>query len=218
MLSSRLYILLMGMEYQSQTKDLTYKVPVEPFTEVGQIAHKYNEVISSLNEQGKDLKKLSIITEKNPCSIIVTDSAGNIEYVNQKFCNRTGYTKEEVMGKNSRILKSGKTPKKTYVNLWKAVTAGKTWRGEFCNRSKNGEHHWEDAVIAPLFNKEGKVVNYVAIKQDVTELKSKMEDLQNYKNLTIDRENKMIDLKKEINTLYKELGKEAPYDTDFKSS
>ncbi len=110
--------------------------------------------------------------EQNPASIIITDTDGNIEYVNPKFESLTGYSREEVLGQNPRLLKSGETSSDEYENLWKTITAGKTWRGEFHNRKKNGELYWEHASISGLLDDEGKVTHYVAVKEDITERKA----------------------------------------------
>lgn len=122
-----------------------------------------------LNEQS--LLKLSIAVEQNPATIVITDLQGNIEYVNQKFCEITGYTKEEAMGNNPRVLKSGSQPDEFYKTLWKTIIEGKVWRGDFHNKRKNGELFWESATISPIRNNEGKVINFLAIKEDITEKK-----------------------------------------------
>jgi PAS domain S-box-containing protein len=117
------------------------------------------------------LRKLSLATEASPASVVITDPEGNITYVNAKFAEVTGYSREQAMGENPRILKSGKTLPETYQQLWKTITSGKTWKGEFLNRKKNGELYWEYASISPLMDEQGKITNFIAVKEDITKRK-----------------------------------------------
>ncbi len=115
--------------------------------------------------------KFSHAIEQSPCTIIITDSNGNIEYVNPKFTQLTGYTFEEAIGKNPRILKSGKTSPEEYECLWKIITSGGEWRGEFCNKKKNGKIYWEFAYISSIKNSEGVITHFIAVKEDISERK-----------------------------------------------
>lgn len=129
-----------------------------------------------------DLKVFSQMVEQSPSSIAVTDSNGTIEYVNPAFCNTTGYSFNEAIGKNPRILKSGITPDSTYAEMWRDLTHGKTWNGVLCNKKKNGELYWESASIAPIIDSEGKTISYVAIKDNITEkvlLEKQLKEEQN---------------------------------------
>ena len=119
----------------------------------------------------EELRKLSLAVEQSPAIVIVTDIDGKIEYVNEKFVSITGYSKEEARGKNPRILKSGEMPESFYKELWDTIRSGKIWRGEFHNKKKNGELYWESALIAPVKNIQGKIEHYIAVKEDITELK-----------------------------------------------
>ncbi len=126
----------------------------------------------------KSLIKLSTAVEQSPVSIIITDARGDIEFVNPKFTQITGYPFEEVLGKNPRILKSGEIPPEEYQRLWKTITAGNVWHGVFHNRKKNGELFWEAAAISPIQNEEGIITHYLAIKEDITERKKLEEQLR----------------------------------------
>ena len=114
---------------------------------------------------------LSQAVEQSPASVVITNTAGNIEYVNSKFVQVTGYSAEEVLGKNPRILKSGETKPGEYAAMWKTLSAGGEWRCEFHNLRKNGEVFIEAASISPIRGKEGGVTHYVAVKEDITEHK-----------------------------------------------
>ena len=116
--------------------------------------------------------KLSMAVKHSPASIVVTDSNGNIEYVNPKFCEITGYSNEEVIGKNPRILKLSKTPSEVFKNLWNTILNGEEWHGEFVNLSKNKEEHIEKVIVAPIKNESGKIINFIAIMEDITEIKN----------------------------------------------
>ena len=116
-----------------------------------------------------EIQKLSGVIEQNPTSIVITDLSGNIQYVNSKFTENTGYTLKEIKGKNPSILKTGKSDTSLYENLWSTITSGQVWKGEFINRNKNGDEFIENTIIAPIFNQEGNKINYIAIKDEITE-------------------------------------------------
>ena len=134
--------------------------------------------ITERKQAEEGVRMLSRAVEQSPASIIITDKAGGIEYVNPKFCEVTGYTAEEAIGKNPRILKSGETPPEGYKKIWETISSGKEWRGEFHNKKKNGELYWEYAAICPIFNAAGQIVRYLAVKEDMTARKQAEEELQ----------------------------------------
>jgi PAS domain S-box-containing protein len=117
------------------------------------------------------LRKLSAIAEQIPASIIITNTHGDIEYVNPEFSIVTGYTMEEVVNKNTSILKSNETSTEEYKNLWDTITSGNIWRGELHNKKKNGELFWESVSITPVSNSKGKIINFLAVKEDITQRK-----------------------------------------------
>jgi PAS domain S-box-containing protein len=118
-----------------------------------------------------ELYKLSLAVEQSPASVIITDLSGNIEYVNSKTLEITGYAREEIIGRNPRMFNSGEKSKEEYQQLWFTILSGKNWYGEFHNKKKNGELYWESASISPIFNKKQEIINYVAIKENITEQK-----------------------------------------------
>ena len=120
-------------------------------------------------EAQRKLQQLSSAVENSPATIVITDNLGQIEYVNPKFTEISGYLPEEAIGQNPRILNSGNQPKELYSELWDTILSGREWRGDFCNRKKNGDLHWEHASISPIRDGQGNITHFVAIKEDVTE-------------------------------------------------
>jgi two-component system sensor histidine kinase/response regulator len=117
------------------------------------------------------LRQLSSAVEQSPASIVITNVAGDIEYVNPKFIEVTGYTRAEVLGRNPRVLKSGDRSPESYRELWETLMAGKDWHGDFYNRKKNGELYWERASIAPIRDSGGRITHFLAVKEDITDRK-----------------------------------------------
>lgn len=115
--------------------------------------------------------------EQSPASVIITDSKARIEFVNPQFEEVTGYSSAEAIGRSPRILKSGVHPPDFYGSMWRTLLDGKVWRGEICNRRRSGELFWEDTSITAVFDDDGKVANYVAVKIDITERKQIEEQL-----------------------------------------
>jgi PAS domain S-box-containing protein len=128
------------------------------------------------------LRKLSQALEQSPESIVITNVDAEIEYVNESFVRTTGYSREEAIGKNPRVLQSGKTSATTYEALWAAMTQGQPWKGEFVNRRKDGGEYVDFAVVTPLRNADGTVTNYVSVQDDVTENKRLGEELDAHRH------------------------------------
>jgi hypothetical protein len=133
--------------------------------------------ITQQRKARETIQKLSKGIEQNPASIVITDLQGNMEYVNPRFSETTGYSAEEALGQNSRILKSGEMPDELYKNLWDTITRGDVWCGEFLNRKKNGELFWEYETITSIRNDDGKITHYIAIKEDISQRKQMEADL-----------------------------------------
>jgi len=126
----------------------------------------------------EEIRKLSRAVEQSPVAVIITNFQGNIEYVNPRFTQITGYTSPEVVGQNPRMLKSGETSPEVYKHLWETITSGKEWKGEFHNKKKIGELYWAHASISPVNYENGKTSNFIAIEEDITERKQMMEALK----------------------------------------
>ena len=137
---------------------------------VWQTTHKY--------EIDRELRRFSLATSQSPNPVMITDLDARIEYVNEAFSAITGYSPADVVGKNPRVLQSGKTPKAVYRDMWEKLTAGRAWTGELSNRRKNGQEYYEKALIYPIRNEAGVITHYLAHKEDVSDKKSAAERIQ----------------------------------------
>ncbi|HSV29508.1 MAG TPA: ATP-binding protein, partial [Candidatus Omnitrophota bacterium] len=125
----------------------------------------------------EEARKLSRAVEQSPVSVMITDTTGIVEYVNPAFTRMTGFSRDEMLGRNPRVLKSDQVAKTTYAELWHTIRAGLEWRGEIVNRRKDGTAYWEQMTIAPV-KRDGKVINYIALKEDVTEVRTLRQSLE----------------------------------------
>jgi len=124
-----------------------------------------------ISQRTAELHKLTTAVEQGANAVVITSVDGIIEYVNPKFTETTGYSSEEAVGQNPRILKSGKHAASYYQSLWETLRSGREWRGEFCNKTKDGREYWELCSIAPIKDAAGVITSYVAIKEDITSRK-----------------------------------------------
>ena len=138
--------------------------------------------ITERKEVDEKLRKLSLAIEQSDERIVITDINSNIEYVNDAFVRTTGFSREEVMGRNPNILKSGKTPQQTDEMLWEALSRGQPWKGEFINRHKDGTECVEFAIISPMRQPDGRITHYVAVKEDITEKKRLGQELDRHRH------------------------------------
>ena len=174
--------------------DLKVRVAITHRDEIGDLINSFNTMAGGLEKEitGRErreveLLKVSRVVEQSPNVVLITDTQCNIEYVNPRFTLLTGYTREEAIGKKPRILKSGKTPPEVYKQLWRTITSGTEWRGEFCNKKKNGELYWVSSLISSIKNAEGVITNFIEIAEDITErmhAEEKIHQLAYYDALT----------------------------------
>lgn len=115
-----------------------------------------------------ELKNLRTAVEQSPVTVVISDTSGLIQYVNPAFTTTSGYTAEEALGKNARLLKSGETSQEEYAFMWQRLVRGESWTGQFHNKRKDGSLYWEEAVISPVKESEGVITHFIAVKQDVT--------------------------------------------------
>ena len=148
--------------------------------------------ITDRKKAEQESKKLHVAVEQSANTIIITDTKANIEYVNPKFTDITGYTAQEVIGKNPSILSSGNQSKQYYSEMWKIISNGEIWKGEFQNKSKCGNLFWEQVTITPIKNEFGEIINYLAVKEDITDRKK--------------AEEKLVESEKKFRELYEKSG------------
>ena len=159
----------------------TRKLLVEMATDIGFALELFaGETERKANED--ELRKLSQALEQSPESIVITDTEARIEYVNQAFVENNGYSRDELIGQNPRLLKSGRTPPETYVAMWQSLVQGVPWKGEFINRRKDGSEYVEFAIVTPLRQEDGNISHYVAVKDDITEKKRIGKELDRHRH------------------------------------
>ena len=145
----------------------------------------FSAYVRDITERKRDedaLRKLSLAVEQSPESIVITNIDAKIEYVNQAFIRTTGYSRDDVIGQNPKMLHSGKTPTETYVAMWEALARGEPWKGEFHNRRKDGSEYIEFAILTPIRQADGRVSHYVAVKEDITEKKRIGQELDQHRH------------------------------------
>ena len=137
--------------------------------------------ITEEKKSESELKKLHQALMQSPISVVITDKDGYIEFFNPAFCKVTGWKDQEILGKKPSILKSGFQPDGFYEKLWKTISSGNEWQGEFKNKKKNGEYYWELASISPIKNNFGTITHYVKIAENISYLKKIEKDLKKAK-------------------------------------
>lgn len=137
-----------------------------------------DEYVSIRKSEYERLRNLSFAVEQSPVTVVITDLDGNIEYVNPVFQEITGYTLDEVLGENPRVLKSDYLSKEVYEELWANLRKGENWKGEFHNKRKDGSFYWEYAIISPVRNAENQISHYMAVKENISARKEADEQIQ----------------------------------------
>ncbi|MBI5963575.1 MAG: PAS domain S-box protein [Chloroflexi bacterium] len=174
------------------TKQIEYSLPISGQTMwfAGTVSPMQDDAvvwvardITQRKQADEKLRQLSQAVEQSASTIVITDTDGSIVYANPKFTDTTGYTLDEAIGKNPRILKSGYTSSEEYKHLWDTITSGGEWHGELHNKKKNGDLYWESATISPILNEAGKVTHFLAVKEDITRRKKIEEKLVVERNL-----------------------------------
>ena len=162
--------------YRGVNEDITQRKAAETEQQrlLRQVERDRMALLSILEDQRQaeiQIRKLSEAVEQSPASVIITNTDGIIEYANPRFTETTGYTPEETIGRALQILHSGEHKQEFYADLWKTISSGSVWKGELLNKKKSGELYWESALISPIKNENSEILNYLAIKEDITELK-----------------------------------------------
>jgi len=168
-------------EFQAKLQDHALK-HIESFNSLVEISGKklIHSIFFDITEKKKIENQLILLNTaivQSPESIFITDRESRIIYANPRFLKTTGYTHNEILGEKVSILKSGHHTKEFYKKLWDTILSGKNWYGEILNKNKNGELVWEFVSISPIFSDSNEIINFVAIKQDITERKKYREEL-----------------------------------------
>lgn len=140
----------------------------------------FHSIIHDVTDQKvaeEKLKLLSKAIEQGPASVMITDASGHIEYVNPKFSHTTGYSLDEVLGQSPNILNSGEHSPVFFQQLWETIKSGKDWAGEIRNKRKNGEIYWESELISPIVDHHGTIINFISIREDITEQKRMIKEV-----------------------------------------
>lgn len=152
-------------EYEKLLKD--YKKLEKRLDRITVQGDRQQRQVHDLNEK---LNSYIELVDRNVI-ISTTDKNGNISSISEAFCEVSGYTKDELIGKSHNILKDCETPKKIYESLWKTILTGEVWRGELRNRKKNGDFYWIYTIITPKLDEDGGIIGYTAIIKDITDKK-----------------------------------------------
>ncbi|MBK7003168.1 MAG: response regulator [Rhodoferax sp.] len=150
--------------------------------EVVAVAQEFNTMLDTQQRNEAQLRKLAQAVEQSPVGIVIANLAAEIEYVNEAFIQTAGRSRDELIGRNQRILQSGKTPRATYHALWEALSSGRSWQGETINQRKDGSEYVVFSSITPLRQPDGRITHYVGTAQDITEKKRMDAELDQHRH------------------------------------
>jgi PAS domain S-box-containing protein len=211
----RVYSILRRKHYEEETRQIRYRLSNAEMKNIIANAEKEAEkrhaaelaaaledsetarkavqnLMNDVQAANDQMRKLTRAVEQSPATIMITDMSGKIEYVNPKFTEVTGYTPQEAIGQTPRILQSGHHPLAFYQELWGTVITAHEWRGELCNKKKNGELFWEYTSISPVKDANDKISHFIAVSEDMTERKQ-AEEIQKKLTLELTRSNKDLE-------------------------
>lgn len=184
-------------EIRNRAKDGTFywvDTTIVPFLDDEGKPYQYVAIRTDITKRkkaeedlGKTMRQLADLKYaiEESSIVAITDQQGTIQYVNDRFCQISKYSREELIGQDHRIINSGEHPKEFFRDLWKTIGQGKVWKGEIRNRAKDGAYYWVDTTIVPFVNDQGKPYQYVSIRNDITDRKMTEELMRNSERLTI---------------------------------
>ncbi len=170
--------------------DLNQEMHTSATDEIGELACSFNEMVSSLKNMFAELSNQKSALDEHAI-VSIADIRGNIIHANDKFCEISGHSRDELLGQNHRMVKSGEHPPEFYRELWKTIAGGRVWSGEVRNRARDGSHYWVDQTIVPFLNADGRIERYVAIRTDITRVK---EAEENARRFALELENTNLEL------------------------
>ena len=144
----------------------------------------------------------NLALDQSPVSIVITDINAKIEFINKKFCDISGYSYEELIGNNPRILNSGKQNENFYIDFWKTLKSGRVWEGELINKRKNGDLFWEYATISPIKDSTGRTTHYFGVKEDITSRKANEKLIHKFSKIIENSPNMILITDSEFNIEY----------------
>lgn len=168
------------LQYRKNGERYWIELYITPIYDEHGSINSYITVMNDITERRQREKQIQLLSkgiENSPAVVVVTNSEGMIEYVNQRFSEVTGYEKEEAIGNTPRVLKSGFHKIEFYEKLWKTIKSGQNWKGELYNRKKDGTYYWESATISPIVDVDNKITHFVAIKEDITQSKKLYQEM-----------------------------------------
>lgn len=165
--------------------DLTHMINSSASDEIGVLSRSFDSMVMRLGRLFENLSNERNALDQHAI-VSVADVRGNIIYVNDKFCDLSGYSRDELIGHNHSMVKSDEHSREFYRTMWKAIASGRTWSGEIKNRAKNGHYYWVDATIVPFMSADGKITKYVAIRTDITARKEHEEQLYETNGMIVD--------------------------------
>jgi PAS domain S-box-containing protein len=141
------------------------------------IRRKVDEQTQSLRQSSVELQQQKAALDEHAI-VSIADTGGSITYVNDRFCEISGYTRDELIGRNHRLIKSDRHPASFYEEMWTTISQGRVWQGEICNRARNGNEYWVRSTIVPFLDSRGVPYQYVSIRTDISEVKAVTQSLQ----------------------------------------
>jgi PAS domain S-box-containing protein len=212
---------------QGIARDITERKSVEAkIRELNrELEDRVRQRTAEIEQANLSLRKLSLAVEHGPAVVFIMNVKGKIEYVNLRFVTALGYRLEEVIGKDPRMFNATEQSKTEYDSLWGIVRTGEIWRGDLCNRHKDGTLIWLHTLISPIKDENEAITHFVAVSEDITErkrieadLKNYMKELEMFNKSMVDREMRIIELKEEVNSILEKAGKNPKYPTIWRKN
>jgi len=169
--STPILILISALKYIGKTGDFSSLVDVKRNDEIGKLFTGFNEMQKAIQTANEELNDQKFALDEHSI-VAITDVKGDITFVNKKFIEISGYTRDELVGKNHRIINSGYHSTEFFKDMYEVISGGQVWHGELCNKAKDGSLYWVDTTIIPLMLTSGKPKSYISIRTDISELKA----------------------------------------------